>query len=248
MSNGLFEKPATEGVRLIERLSTELEVFLMLLAAVIAADASLYSYRTQNILTFSWQFGGEINIGAVLTFVLLFSFMMTLVSGLILWALRGVWVFALPHRLTSLIDHNRHFDFSKHGYALAHEVEWHALLQNNSFALDLVRRHREHRNQISVNTRRLARLAVSVIALTGLDWSISRGSRGTLVHAVLIYADTHVLGGGILVLFGFFLIAAIKEELADDDAEFWMLYPPLGEAQAVHTAPGGPSPGASVED
>jgi hypothetical protein len=84
MALGILEKPASEGVRLIERLSTEFDVFLVLMSATLAADISLYSYTRQNILTFSWKFGGAINIGAILTYVLLFSFMMTFVSGTVL--------------------------------------------------------------------------------------------------------------------------------------------------------------------
>jgi len=200
----------------------------MLLSAVTAADVSLYFYEKQNLLTFNWKFGGEINIGAILTCVLLFSFMMTFVAGLILMALKGLW-FVLPYRLTSLIDYNRDFNYSKHGYALAHELERLALSENNSFMLDLVRQHREHRNRISANTRHSAQLAVSVIALIGLDWSISQGTPGTLAHAVLNYAGTHGVVGGLLILFGFFLIVAVKDELAHDDGEDWVLYPPLAE-------------------
>ena len=176
----------------------------MLLSAVIAADVSLYLYGKQNILTFNWKFGGEINIGALLTFLLLFSFMMTFVSGVIVVALKFVWVLFLPYRLTSLIDHNRDFGYSKHGYALDHVLEKHALSEKNAFMLDLVRQHRERTNQIRANTRHIAQLAVSVIVLIGLKWSISKGIPGTLVHAVLNYAHTNVVVAGILILFGLF--------------------------------------------
>ena len=226
MANGLFEKPATEGVRLIERLSTEFEVFLMLLSAVIAADVSLYFYEKQNILTFNWKFGNEINIGAILAFVLLFSFMMTFVSGLIVVALKFVWVL-LPYRLTSLMDYNRDFEYFDHGYVLDHVLEKQALSENNAFMLDLVRRHEEHVNQMRASTRHIAQLAVSVTVLISLDWSISQKNPGTLVHAVLNYADTNMVVASILILFGFFLIAAVKEELARNHGEHWVFYPPL---------------------
>lgn len=226
MAESIFEKPVTEGVRLIERLSKELEVFLILFSAILAADVSLYFYKKQNILTFSWKFGGELNIGAILTFFLLFSFIMTFVSKLIVVALKFVWNF-LPYRLTSLIDHNRDLAYSKHGYALDHVLEEHALSEKNAFMLDLVRRHREHMNRIRVDTRKTATLAVSLIVLVGLDWWISQGTPGTLVHVVLNYAGTNRVVAGILLLFGLFLILAIKEELAHNHGEDWVLYPPL---------------------
>ena len=199
----------------------------MLLAATIALDASLYLYKKQNLLTFSWKFEGEINIGAILTFVLLFSFMMTFVSGLIIVGLKWIWVFLLPYKLTSLIDHNRDFKYFDHGYVLDHELEKHALSENNSFMLDLVRKHRERRDKISANTRNIAQLAISVIVLIVLDWSISQGNPGTLVHVVLHYADTHFLVELLFFVFGLFLIIAVKEELAHDHGESWVLYPPL---------------------
>jgi len=226
MAESISEKPVTEGVRLIERLSTEFEVFLILLSAILAADISLYFYKKQNILTFNWKFDGELNIGAILTSFLLFSFTMTFVSRLIVVALKFVWSF-LPDRLTSLIVHNRAFAYSKHGYTLVPVLEKQALSENNTFMLDLVRRHREHMNQIRVDTRKDATLAVSLIVLVGLDWWISQGTPGTLVQVVLNYAGTNRVVAGILLLFGLYLILTIKEELAQNYGEDWVLYPPL---------------------
>ena len=198
----------------------------MLLSAVLAADVSLYFYKKQNILTFNWKFGGEINIGAILTFVLLFSFMMTFISGLIIVGLKFVWLL-LPYRLSSLIDRNRDFNYSQHGYTLERVLENHALSEKNTFMLDLVRRHRESMHEIRVNTRNTAQLAASVIVLIGLDWWISQSPPGTLVHVVRNYADTNIVVAGILLLFGLFLIGAVKEELADNHGEHWVRYPPL---------------------
>ena len=82
--------------------------------------------------------------------------------------------------------------------------------------LDLVRKHCERRDKISANTRNTAQLAISVIVLIVLDWSISQGKPGTLVHVVLDYADTHFLVEMLLFVFGLFSIVAAKEELAHE--------------------------------
>jgi hypothetical protein len=184
----LNEKPNTEGLRLIERLSTEFEVFLVLLSAVIAADVSLYFYEKQNILTFNWKFGGEIkggeiNIGAILIFILLFSFMMTFVSGLFVVALKFVWG-ELPYKLTSRIDRNRDFDYSKHCAT--------GCLCYRAHRLGLVDQSRDSRHV--------------------------GACRSVCVHK-RCSSGTHPVW--------FFLDPGVKDELADDYGESWVLYPPL---------------------
>ncbi len=229
MAEGIFEKPATEGVRLIERLSTEFEVFLMMLSATLAADVSLYFYKKQNILAFNWRFGGEINIGAILIFLLLFSLMTTFISALIIWSLKFAWLVLLsllPYKLTSLIDGNKNFDYEEHGYATEYKLERYALSEKDTFLMDLVRRHRERVGNIQTHTLRIAKLAVSVIVLVGLDWWISQADRGTFVQIVWGYVGTNKLATLILWLFGLFLVWAVTAELAHDHGERWVLYPP----------------------
>lgn len=75
-----------EASKLIERLATEIEGFFLLSSFLFALDSFLYRFddRHLTILSFDWSLAHGVNVGGILLFLALFSFIMTVVVPLLL--------------------------------------------------------------------------------------------------------------------------------------------------------------------
>jgi hypothetical protein len=79
-----------EASRMVERAATEIEMFFLLSSILLALDAFLVRFDDQHrpLLKFDWTFAHGFNIGAILSFFVLFSLTTTLLSPLLIYVIR----------------------------------------------------------------------------------------------------------------------------------------------------------------
>ena len=241
MANAIsvFKEDASKS---IERLATEIETFFLLASFLLALDSFLcrFSHRNLSGLSFDWSVAQGVNIGSTLLFLTSFSFIITVVSPLMIWSLRELYCLVLKldwwDKLFSLGEGSPGRPLYNH--VLLRELENHALSADHKFYLmDLVEKQEKAIACSENKASKLAYLSFSFLVNAGLNAFLGFSARDTLWWKLLFihrftnyYAQSAIgwLGLGFCII----IAAALKPLfMYGHRNNQYVYYPPLAQEQ-----------------
>ena len=177
-----FYSVKDDAARLVIQLCTEIELFFVLGSLLLLLDVYLYrgSNMHYSLLTFDWSTQHGFNIGAIVGFFVAFSFVMTVVTPLLLVVVN--FIMALSWRKIDLFkdkEQDREKWRAPNGYVPASQLRESAYNNQKLYLLDRLDKH--YAAKAADDNKQLARLAAGSVVTIFINAAFGYSGRGTVV-------------------------------------------------------------------
>jgi hypothetical protein len=223
----------------VERIANEMNLFLLMFSLVLALDSALFLVSDKSILNLDWIFVQGVNIGYVLLFFTVFSFVMTVAAPFVFIVLRTFLVVVMKPLPTRLTDwYFKHEDGVPSGCVRTSQLRDFALSnKENFFLLDLVEKQEQCAASEEFQNYKRAVVALSV-ALFWLGNAVVGASTHRTILWKMFTTTSNVLSSLLavvwLLLFILLVILlwpALRHNVITYRNRRWVCYPPLANEE-----------------